>query len=207
MSDMASVARLKSELGRDAPTLDGILNRCLEALFSEYDSLTAEDQSRLDLDLSQGFETPQSLLLPPDSCRLHPIFETTVLYLRQIVELLLYRARENNGHAVLTAAGVCTGLLPAVLAVSSSWYSSDGFADSVVGGFRLAFWIGVRSALFSRRISGDTWRASSCVLTIFGIPIEEAQGYLSLVENQDLAVRVELPCLLSDPDSLFSSSI
>ncbi|KAI3327546.1 ketoacyl-synt-domain-containing protein [Xylariaceae sp. AK1471] len=193
MSDMASVARLKSELGREAPTLDGILGRCFEALLAEYDSLTAEDRSGLGLNLNQGFETPQSLLLPPESYQSHPVIETTVLYLRQIMELLLYRKRENSGHAILTAAGVCTGVLPAVLSVSSSWHSSDGFADSIVEGFRLAFWIGVRSALFSRQISGESWRESSCVLSIFGVPIEEAQGYLSLVENQDLAYLIQTP--------------
>ncbi|KAI8630829.1 ketoacyl-synt-domain-containing protein [Xylariaceae sp. FL1651] len=109
------------------------------------------------------------------------------------MELMVYKLRESNQHTLLTAAGVCTGVLPAVLSIASSSHSLEGFADSAVEGFRLAFWIGVRSALFCRQVAGESWRDSSCVLSIFGIPVAEAEGHLSLVENEDTSTPTKIP--------------
>ncbi|KAL2018289.1 hypothetical protein VTK56DRAFT_993 [Thermocarpiscus australiensis] len=83
---------------------------------------------------------------------------------------MLYQSQRKTHHVIETT-GVCTGVLPAILAAAFSSYASDAFVSAAVEGARLAFWIGVRAAsMYTERTPDDAPdKTCSCVLSVFGV--------------------------------------
>ncbi|RYP90821.1 hypothetical protein DL770_003082 [Monosporascus sp. CRB-9-2] len=160
LSDNAKIDRLIEHLGEDGHTFDLILGRCRDALYAELESLDAEEMSILGDGFQDAFREPKNLLLPPQFFQSHPILETITLYLRQILELMVYASCQNGNHLIVETSGVCTGVLPAIIASSFSSYTSDQFLDAVVESFRLAFWVGLRASLCSIFVDRVDWRGT-----------------------------------------------
>ncbi|KAL7622053.1 polyketide beta-ketoacyl-synthase [Parahypoxylon ruwenzoriense] len=179
LSDRDGVDKLRRHLGEAKPVVKSFLKRCRQAFREEYGSLTPEEQTVLSNDIHYLFEDPDALIFPPRSVLLNPVFETIALYIRQTLELIVFGVNSDFHPRVAEVTGVCTGLLPAILAGSNSSYESDEFLHSAIQGFRLAFWIGVRSALFCRDVSGERYEESPWVLSTFGCPAREMETKLS----------------------------
>jgi len=181
-SDQETLNRTREDLGDTfRPVFDDFLRECRNAFIVELESLSSEERSILEElgDLATTFEDPDFLLRPPVQCQTHPVIETLTLYLRQILELILYQARRETSQTPVETTGVCTGILPAILAASYSSFSSPRFLTAAVHGFRLAFWIGLRVSLFCRNTVGDKWRDHAWALSIFGSSVEEVKDILN----------------------------
>lgn len=179
LSDHATVDRLIECLGEERSTFHLITQRCKDALYLEIDSLTLEERSILGDAFYDSFKEPRSLLLPPQSFSSHPVVETIALYLRQILELMLFASYQGRNHVLVETTGVCTGTFPAIIAGSFSSYNSDQFVEAVTESFRLAFWVGLRASIFCRRAAGESWKELPWVLSTFGLPVEEIKEKLS----------------------------
>ncbi|KAI1261343.1 hypothetical protein F5Y18DRAFT_202343 [Xylariaceae sp. FL1019] len=176
MTDRKTVAELKLMLGEAEPTFQAFLQQCLEAFHSECAILGANERSYLTCDSARlTYQDSESLLFPPEAVRSHPVAETISLYLRQILELVVLAVASDVPPHVVETTGVCTGIIPAVLAASSLSYESERFFGSALEGFRLALWIGIRAALACPDGSTDQ---TPRVLSIFGWPKGELERAL-----------------------------
>lgn len=166
---------------------DGFLHQCRDALHAEYKSASPEDQSLIGVDLTKVFADAQTLLIPPQSLHSHPLCETLTLYLHQILELLLFQSHEDTHHVIETA-GVCAGIMPAIIAASFSSYDSEDFISSAVEGFRLAFWVGLRAAKYWSVAAGEGWRETPSVLGVFGIQVDELEQKIAELDAEVVSV-------------------
>ncbi|UKZ53503.1 hypothetical protein TrVGV298_007295 [Trichoderma virens] len=82
----------------------------------------------------------------------------------RVLELMLFQSH-NECKTVIEASGICTGILPAILAASFVSYSSPNFIASAVELFRLTFWIGLRASLPSRFPPNVEWQKTPCILS------------------------------------------
>lgn len=182
LSDPGSTDDLREQLGQiEASAFADFLLKCQNAFRNEADSVLPEDIVVFDSDtdnIRTVVENPDYLLRPPKAFQSHPVFEALTLYARQILELMAYQTQNTNVHVVETS-GICTGVIPAILAASYTSYSSQGFVNAAVEGFRLAFWIGLRASLFCRKTSERKEDGASCVLSVFGIQKEALSEWLA----------------------------
>lgn len=184
-SDRDGLNAVLEALGKDGQAFDGFVQDCRAAVGADYESLASDEQAGLGDpdDLRRVFQNNDSFLMPPPQLQSHPVFETLTLYLRQILELVLYQARNDAPAHSIETAGVCTGVLPAILAAAASAYLSLHFFKGAIQGCRLAFWIGLRNAQFCRRLAGDCWRDRPWTLSVFGLPTgdleEKLNGYVT----------------------------
>lgn len=180
---------LRQLLGEEQEAaFQGFLRRCKDAFHRELSNVTADGKSILGDDIIDAFRDPDSFFLTPQSFQSHPVLETLNLYIFEILELVLLDCHEENHHIIETA-GICTGILPAILAASFTSYNSRKFWNSAVEGFRLAFWTGLRASLYSRQVSGDVWRDKPSVLGVFGAKTEEVES--RLLDQEKTLVRIE----------------
>lgn len=171
LNEPGSTDDLRNQLGEvERLAFTKFLLDCQNAFCKEVDSISPEDKSVLDGDagdVSVLDDNPDNLLKPPKELQSNPIFEALSLYTRQILELIAYQTQNSNVHVVETS-GICTGVIPAILAASYTSYSSQVFINAAVEGFRLAFWIGLRASLFSKQSSEQKSDGQPCVLGVFG---------------------------------------
>lgn len=178
-----SLIALLGEKQKDAYST--FLRGAQDALLREYASTKTDPVSlgRDDQIEEAVFEKTENLLVPPSTLQSHPIFETVSLYMRQVLELMLYQTQQQEGraaHVVSETAGICTGSLGAILAAAFSSYDSDEFITTAIEGARLAFWIGARAASLleeRERLEGPSG-SSSCVLGAFGVSEEKMEELL-----------------------------
>ncbi|RYP22779.1 hypothetical protein DL765_001488 [Monosporascus sp. GIB2] len=179
LSDRDALDSLLANLGGRRHLYETFVKRCRDELVTEFQTLDDEERSAFGDDFLASFPEPLSLLLPPQSVHSHPIAQTLALYLRQILELVLYGYYGGENRVVVEVSGVCTGQLPAVLAGSFSTYASEEFIRSATELFRVAFWIGVRASIFCWKIAGASWRELPWVLSVFGLSVDEVEEKLS----------------------------
>lgn len=183
---------LRELLGEDEElAFDSFLNQCQKVFRTEIDSASPEEQSVLGVEARHTFTDPRAFIVPPKSFQSHPVFETITLYVRQVLELLLFES-QKGGHHIIETAGICTGVLPAILAAAFSSYGSPDFIQAAVECFRLAFWIGLRAALFCRHASPELLNADPCVLSIFGVSAQKLEEKLADY-SKDQSVCVTSP--------------
>jgi hypothetical protein len=188
----ATAQNLRELLGEEHDaTFQLFLNQCRDALKEELASLTPEEQSFLGAEVVEAFSDSNSFLLPPSSFQSHALCETLNLYTYEILELLLVQCHQKNHHIVETS-GICTGILPAILAASYTSYTSKDFLQAAVQGFRLAFWIGLRASLHCRRVSGEGWRETSSLLGVFGIKTEDVGEILQSYNRKVVSTHLAL---------------
>ena len=184
LSDQPTVDKLIEFLGDDRELFHLILTRCRDALYVELESLATDEKSILGREFYDAFQDPKTLLLPPQSFHSHPVVETLALFTRQILELMIFASYHNGNHIVAETTGICTGVLPAIIAASFTTYNSEQYIQSVTETFRLAFWVAMRTSIFCRQAAGDSWREMPWCLSTFGLPIEDVEE--KLVEYRNL---------------------
>lgn len=190
--DRGSTDDLREQLGQvEASAFADFLLKCQNAFHNEAESVPPEDILVFDSDadnIRTVVDNPDYLLMPPKAFQSHPVFEALTLYARQILELMTYQTHNTNIHVVETS-GICTGVIPAILAASYTSYSSQGFVNAAVEGFRLAFWTGLRASLFCRQFSQRKEHGASCVLSVFGMRKEALSERLTSY-NEKSEVRI-----------------
>ncbi|KAI0437520.1 hypothetical protein F4803DRAFT_570691 [Xylaria telfairii] len=184
LSDRDTVVDLEKHLGEANSLFQRFLQQCLDAFHIDCSNLTAKEQIVLGRDSSKFYENTEALLFPPEATRSHPIAETISLYIRQILELIVYSTQSKVHARVIEVTGICTGLIPAVLAASTLSYESPEFLDSAVHGFRLCFWVGLRSASACHNLLGDGASGPAWVLSTFGWPTNKVQMALTEFSSQ-----------------------
>lgn len=171
LNEPGSTDDLRNQLGEvEGLAFTRFLLDCQNAFCKEVDNVSPEDKSMVDGDagdISMLVDNPDNLLKPPKELQSNPIFEALSLYTRQILELMAYQTQNPNVHVVETS-GICTGVIPAILAASYTSYSSQVFTKAAVEGFRLAFWTGLRASIFCKQSSGKSLDSKPCVLSLFG---------------------------------------
>ncbi|KAK5631478.1 hypothetical protein RRF57_007192 [Xylaria bambusicola] len=180
LSDRGTVETLRRHLGVTQPLWDLFLQQCLDEFHSECGSSIEEATSILGVNPDKFYEDAEALLFPSEEVLSHPIAETISLYLRQVLELVVFAAQSDVPARVVEVTGVCTGLLPAILAASTVSYKSRDFLDLSLQGFRLAFWIGLRSAAACSRVLGHQSQDSSAwIHSVFGWSTTELETALT----------------------------
>ncbi|KAF2280129.1 ketoacyl-synt-domain-containing protein [Westerdykella ornata] len=167
------------------------LEACHNALQSDLKSLTAAEK-RAAGDLLDCFPSPNSLL--DTRLQKNPVVQGLSLYTHQILEYIAYWSEHTEEPPTISeTVGFCSGILPAVaISVCPSPESPD-FIEVAVDGFRFAFWIGLRDALFCRKVVGDKWRSFPWSLTIHGLSRPELEKLLleySQTTSAELAPRI-----------------
>lgn len=153
--------------------LDDFLQKCLTAFYAEFDALADDEKKIVGTGAKKDIDKPEALLTPPPLYQGSAVFESVTLYLHQLVDLILYKF-QNGIEAVIETAGVCSGMLPAILAASFPSSISSQFIEYAVDGFRLAFWIGLRTSLFCHQASPDDSH-QPWALTVRGCSVEKLQ--------------------------------
>ncbi|KAK4174323.1 putative polyketide synthase [Triangularia setosa] len=179
-SDQETIQQILDQLGDDQAVFQGFVQSCKDHFQEEYNTLTPEDQSLIGdtQDISNFLQDTESFLTPPPALQSHPIFETTTLFIRQVLELILYQSRNDGSGQPVETAGVCTGVLPATLAASYPSYLSSQFIRTAAQSYRLAFWIGLRVSQFCRQAGADKWRDLPWALSVFGLPVDQVEQTL-----------------------------
>ncbi|KAH7304207.1 beta-ketoacyl synthase [Stachybotrys elegans] len=85
----------------------------------------------------------------------------------------------NPAHHVTETSGVCTGVVPALLAASFTSYTTPTFLHYALEGFRLVFWVSIRDALWCKGLLNASWRDAPWVLSAFGLLREEMEVKLT----------------------------
>ncbi|GAP82674.1 putative polyketide synthase [Rosellinia necatrix] len=201
LSDRGAVAELERNLGEAKPLFKLFLQQCLEAFYSECGNLTEKERTILGRDPSDFYENSEALLFPSEAIRSHPITETISLYIRQILELAVFAAQSDVYPRIIEVTGVCTGLIPAVLAASTLSYESEEFFGSALHGFRLAFYVGLRSVSVCYDLLDSQPQDSGWVLSTFGWPTGELEAALSEFrsqQQQELGRMIQVSAIFDD---------
>nr|ALQ32935.1 putative polyketide synthase [Fusarium sacchari] len=124
-----------------------ILSKCHAAFLEEISSLEPGAKESLGIDV-HSFTSPRHLLRPSEQYHTHPALQATTIYLCQTLRYLAvtiqeYESIEHSFDALQSTAGFSSGILPAATVACSSCL--DEFVASSVQGFRLAFWVALRS--------------------------------------------------------------
>ncbi|KAI0465609.1 hypothetical protein F4859DRAFT_528304 [Xylaria cf. heliscus] len=184
-SDRDTVVELEKYIGEDAnSSFQLFLQQCLDAFQLECCSLNEKERIVLGCGSSEFYENTEALFFPPEKTRSHPVAETISLYMRQILELIVYSTQTKPRNRIIEVTGICTGLIPAVLAASTLSYNSPEFLESALHGFRLSFWVGLRSASICHDFLGDRALCSPWVLSTFSWPTKQLEMALTKFSRQ-----------------------
>lgn len=143
------------------------LDQCQKAFHGLYQSLPEHERSIFPEDTLDSFSAPLAFLHPATAFQSHPVFQTTTLFVRQVLELLIYQSHHGESSIIVEAGGVCTGILPAILASAFTSYRSEAFCAAAVNTFKISFWIGLRASLRCRSVVGGDWNTYPCLLSVF----------------------------------------
>lgn len=183
-SDREKLVKLRYRLEGAQEHFDAFLRGCRDAFHEAYNSLHQEEKAIFEPDTAAHFQDPEDLLQPGPAFQSHPVFETTTLYVRQILELMLYLQRYDKTSEPLEVTGVCTGTLAAIIAAASPSHLSKPFITTAVDGFRLAFWVGLRVSIWCRRALAERCTGQPCLLTVFKLSPHVISGHLERHNEQ-----------------------
>ncbi|KND89106.1 putative sterigmatocystin biosynthesis polyketide synthase [Tolypocladium ophioglossoides CBS 100239] len=199
-SDRENLVKLRHRLDGAREHFNAFLRGCRDAFHEAFESLHAEEKAVFEQDTAEHFRDPENLILPGPRFQSHPVFETTTLYVRQILELILYLQRHDKTSEPLEVTGVCTGILPAIIAAASPSYLSKPFINNAVDGFRVAFWIGLRVSIWCRTALADRWTCQPCLVTVFRLSPHVIAGFLESHNEQyaQEAMKIRISAILDD---------
>jgi malonyl CoA-acyl carrier protein transacylase len=169
-----------------------VLERCHEIFLHDLSTLTCDERVILTEEEAKSLKTPEDLVSPSTSLAENPVVQAVTFYLHQILEYIVYAASDKDRKKPRTlseVAGFCSGILPALVIAADAAIESPAFLDYTVGAFRLAFWIAIRSSLFSKAIGGTKWRDLPWSLVVAGLTREELETSLA-----DSRSHVRSPC-------------
>lgn len=164
------------------PIASLILERCHEGFVQDLSTLTCDERAIVTEEDAKSLTTPEDMVKPSTALAKNPAIQAITFYLHQILEYVLYVQNEEDGklyRTVSEAAGFCSGILPALVVSVDAAIGSPKFLEYAVGAFRLAFWIAIRSALFSKAIAGTTWGDLPWSLVVAGLTRETLETSLT----------------------------
>lgn len=171
----------KSSILSTSTIASRFVKSCHEAFLSDLESIPTEARSAVE-QTRKALTTPESLANPPPSLSADPIAQSVTLYVHQILDFISYtRSADPSQRAPLSpieTAGFCSGVLPAVIVALCPSPEADEFLETAVVGFRLAFWIGLRSALFCERVVDESSKHLPWSLTVRGLAAAEIERLL-----------------------------
>ena len=188
-SDHDKVTRLKHHLGDARHVWNLFLTQCQTTFRELYDSLSADEKSIFPQDTLTRFSTAGAFLHPDPIFQTHPVFQTTTMFIRQMLELIIYHRKHGTSSVVMESSGVCTGVLSAILASSFTSYISNDFVCAAVDGFKICFFVGLRASLQCRQALGAEWNRHPCVLGVFKTTPRQVQDHLRTY-NANVSVRL-----------------
>lgn len=173
--------------------VNDFLQGCFEAFHSELGKLGDHEARALEQSVWTKLDTPETLVTCPPECQSNAVVECVTFYVHQTLDLIAYMSQatcHDGGDATPSqAAGVCSGILPAVLAASTFPCGlSSHFVRQAVGVFRVAFWIGVRSSLACWTCvvpGGEDWEGNNdaWALSVRGCVPSQLQGWVDDYNN------------------------
>lgn len=168
------------------------LRRCFETFHSDAGNLKDDEKHVLESSVLEKLDKPETLVTNPPSCQFNAVVESVTFYMHQMLDLFLY-LRQNTLSSptgeVIKTAGVCSGMIPAVLAASFPSSSWTRLVEYAVDAFRITFWVAIRSSLVcykhtSGKKSGKPW-----ALAVKGCPLDQLQNKVD-DHNERILVRV-----------------
>ncbi|KUI69012.1 Conidial yellow pigment biosynthesis polyketide synthase [Cytospora mali] len=209
-SSDAAAARLLDEIRKsgDAETkqlVDDFLQGCFEAFHSELDKLADREKCVLEHSVWAKMDKAETLVTCPPGCQSNAVVECVTFYVHQMLDLLAYmcQASRDGEVAMAQAAGICSGIIPAVLVASFPSWPSTHFVDYAIDAFRVAFWIGVRSSLARwKRMQGNAWDMNNAwALSIRGCVPDQLQDLVDDYNKANLAdglVPIRISAIFTD---------
>ena len=158
-----------------------VLKHCHEAFLQDISSFTNHEREILTEEDGKLLATPEDLIKPPASLAENPVIQACTLYLNQILEYVLYATSEDGERitkSLSESAGFCSGILPSLVIAVDAATESPIFQTHAVGSFRIALWIAIRSAVFSKAMAGSAWRDLPWSLVVAGITREDLRAIL-----------------------------
>ncbi|KAI9661312.1 MAG: Type I Iterative PKS [Bathelium mastoideum] len=176
------------------------IQACCDSIVTDLSAAAAIAPQCFDETLVENLGAPEMLVKPPPSLHDSPLVQATTLYVHQILEYIIYvknadHEQPSSQPNIVETAGFCSGMLPALLVASSPDLSSDKFMAHAVGGFRLAFWITFRSAVFSQNIAGGSKTSHPWSLVLFGHSRKQVDDLLAL---HDKTGRIRVSAVVND---------
>lgn len=168
----------KTHLLSTSAIATNFLEQCHKALVAELEAVPPTEKSSVEgiIDL---FPSPSSLIDP--TTQDHPVVQGISLYIHQILEFILYTEDSDfDGEGViLESAGFCSGILPAVIISLCPFPTSKDFQHLATIGFKVAFWIGLRVAIFCNTFSEKNAKDHPWSLTIQGLGVSELEALVT----------------------------
>ncbi|KAM0211985.1 hypothetical protein ACHAQD_009974 [Fusarium lateritium] len=179
-----------------------LLSRCHAAFLQETGTLDGESQERLAINLAD-FVSSVHLIEPAAQYHTHPVLQATTIYLCQMLRYLAVTLQDasykHSFETLESTAGFSSGMIPALVVARSS--NLDEFLSSGVEGFRLAFWIAVRSFFWTKSIkAGHNDHVSpeaTLSLVTRGLTKAEVEEKLWRFHSRHRAKRLKISSILT----------
>lgn len=170
---------------RSSSAAISLTRRCFEAWKDEVQSLDPPARTKHGLD--GVFTEPMDFFKLDMALHTHGVVQSTTICLYQLLRLLSVARTYSFGYSgflrdLSEVAGFCSGLLPAAVAACSS--TENDLIDNGIEAFRLAFWIGVRSSIFSLGACGKLPPGTSYLLVVKNTSREEVQATIEHFNSQ-----------------------
>ncbi|KAM0234041.1 hypothetical protein ACHAP5_010219 [Fusarium lateritium] len=179
-----------------------LLSRCHAAFLQETGTLDGESQELLAINLPD-FVSSVHLIEPAAQYHTHPVLQATTIYLCQMLRYLAVTLQDasykHSFETLESTAGFSSGMIPALVVARSS--NLDDFLSSGVEGFRLAFWIAVRSFFWTKSIKAEHNDHASPEATLSlvtrGLTKAEVEEKLWRFHSRHRAKRLKISSILT----------
>ncbi|KAG9246421.1 hypothetical protein BJ878DRAFT_560770 [Calycina marina] len=210
-SIFSSSAQLAAEKDVELhPSCALLLARYHAAFLEDLLSLDQKTLILLGIDTNQ-FKSPKALLVPHTDLHNHGVVQATTIYIYQTLHYLAEVLRSDLGfysysEQVIEAAGFCSGLIPAAV-VAASWELEE-YVKIATEGFRLAFWIAVRTSLHGREqapVQSKSLTGTTRSLVVIGLTRDEVSEKMRALYKGD-EPRIKISTLISQKTTSVSGS-
>lgn len=177
------------------------MSRCHAVFLAECRSLDSRTKAIVGLDPSQ-FTGLGDFLQPPPQYYHNGVVQATTICLYQLLHYLAEMEQSSQGlnhlnDQVLETTGFCSGLIAAAVVASSG--SASEFLSFGTEAFRLAFWIGCRTVMESKKQAQPQNAEAPWSLVVLGLTQEEVEEYRRNFSTQVINLLWKgLPCFLNN---------
>jgi Starter unit:ACP transacylase in aflatoxin biosynthesis len=156
-----------------------LVSRCHAVFLAECRSLDTHTKVVVGLDPTQ-FTDLGDFLKPPPQFHHNGVVQATTICLYQLLHYLAEMEQSSLGlnyptDQVLETTGFCSGLIAAAVVASSN--SASEFLKFGIEAFRLAFWIGYRTVIESKKQGQPQNLEAPWSLVVIGLTQEEVEEH------------------------------
>ena len=154
-----------------------LVSQCHAVFLADCRKLDTRTKVVVGLDPTK-FTVLGDFLRPPPQFHHNGVVQATTICLYQLLHYLAQMEQSGRGldyltDQVLEITGFCSGLIAAAVVASSS--SASEFLKFGVEAFRLAFWIGCRTVIESKKQGQPQDLDTPWSLVVLGLPQEEVE--------------------------------